>query len=77
MRTPPSDVQAERAVLGSILIDAGRETLRLAQRLLPDPEMFYYDQHRLIFREMCAMGPDVPIDLITLPARLRAAWALA
>ena len=65
----PHDITAERAVLGSILIDGGGCALRSAVNII-EPEMFYQEAHRDLYKSMLAMGPDTPIDLVTLPAEL-------
>ncbi len=64
--TPPHNLEAERAVLGAILLDAG---------VLDDIPLtaadFYLDRHQLLFdacRELAADGS--PVDLRTLQARL-------
>lgn len=66
---PPNDPKAEAAVLGSILIDGGRSALRCAMNIL-SPDMFYVEDHRGIFAAMVEMGPEKPIDLVTLPDEL-------
>lgn len=66
--SPPQNLQAEQAVLGSILLDPAvvsrvRELLR--------PEDFYSDAHRLIFETIAAMFEGGErIDLITVTDRL-------
>lgn len=66
---PPSNQDAERAVLGAVLLDnkcLGRAT---GARLVPDD--FYSEQHARIFSEMVAMEKcGIPIDAITLTERL-------
>ena len=73
MITPPNDIRAEQAALGSILIDQGGCSLRLAMNIL-SPEMFYQENNRKVFAAMIEMGPDVPLDAVTLPEKLGAVF---
>src|SRR6202049_2200463 len=63
-RPLPSNLDAERSVLGAILLDnnalnAAIENLR--------PEDFFLDQHRRVFTQMIALGESQQaIDLVTL-----------
>src|SRR5437588_10415122 len=60
----PNNLDAERSVLGAILLDnhvlnTALETLR--------PEDFFLDQHRRVFTQMIALGESQQaIDLVTL-----------
>lgn len=66
---PPQNLEAEQAVLGSMLIE--RPALEKAAEIL-HPEDFYRDAHRVIFEAMLALAErDEPVDLITLPNELR------
>lgn len=68
-RLPPHSLDAERALLGSILIDADvfAETQGTVQ-----PQMFYTGQHRAIYEAMCNLNQrSEPIDIITLPDELK------
>jgi replicative DNA helicase len=64
----PSNLDAERSVLGAILLDnnalnAAIENLR--------PEDFFLDQHRRVFTQMVALGEtQQAIDLVTLTEEL-------
>ena len=69
MILPPHDLKAERAVLGSILIDGGRSSLRCAINLLT-VNMFYQESHREVYSAMVELGPEIPIDPVTLPDKL-------
>ncbi len=65
----PRDVEAEQAVLGSILLESG---LIRSIREIVTPDMFYDRAHEKIFRRMCDLDDDgEPIDIITLTGRLR------
>ncbi|HEV2438840.1 MAG TPA: DnaB-like helicase N-terminal domain-containing protein [bacterium] len=71
---PPHDSDAERAVLGSMLLD--QEALELAAGRLA-PSDFYRDAHRVIFRAMVTLHRDGrPVDFITLPRHLNDAGKL-
>lgn len=67
-RVPPSDLGAERAVLGSLMIDAAA----IAEiRDVLEPADFYAERHALIYRaavELADRGD--PIDEVTLQSQL-------
>jgi replicative DNA helicase len=68
-RIPPQNLEAEQAVLGSMLIE--RPAVEKAAEILK-PEDFYRDAHRYIFEAMLALAErDEPVDLITLEAELQ------
>lgn len=68
-RIPPQDVEAERAVLGSILLENSAMDLALEQ---VDVDYFYKTSHQLIFRAMRELAEKTePIDVVTLAALLR------
>lgn len=68
-RTVPADVQAERATLGSILLDGS--TLEQISDWLP-PEYFYLEKHALVYEAMRACyDRREPPDLTTVAAELR------
>jgi hypothetical protein len=67
-RIPPHNLDAERAILGAILIEDAIATVAPALRL----EDLYTDRHRSIYAAMLALHDrDEPIDLITLSEELR------
>ena len=68
-KTPPQDLEAERAVLGSLLLS--KEAIeRAAERL--HPEDFYKDGHRIIFAAMQDLFRDhEPVELVTVTSRIR------
>ncbi|MDD5708533.1 MAG: DnaB-like helicase N-terminal domain-containing protein, partial [Kiritimatiellae bacterium] len=72
LRVPPHNAEAERGVLGSILLDAGRVMdLCIESGLIEDS--FYLPPHRLLFAAFQAMaGAGTAIDLVTTAAQLRA-----
>ncbi len=70
--TPPHSLEAERAVLGTILLRPLGPELTLAAELRLTADDFYKDAHRTIYREMrrladCGTVPDV----LTLTDHLR------
>ncbi|HSB10111.1 MAG TPA: replicative DNA helicase [Blastocatellia bacterium] len=67
----PSNVEAERSILGAILLDnhVCNQAIELLRR-----EDFFLDSHRRIFEKMIALiEGTMPIDLITLSDELRRA----
>ncbi|MCK5835183.1 MAG: replicative DNA helicase [Lentisphaeria bacterium] len=69
-RALPHDVNAEVAVLGSMLL-APEEAIDVACRLVP--KAFYNEKHRIIFKALLELNEnaDSSIDLITLGDQLR------
>ena len=73
-KVPPQNIEAETAVLGSMLIDEeaiprGIEKLR--------PESFYHPPHRKIFQTIISLFEDNrAVDLVTLTERLTLDQAL-
>ena len=68
-RQLPQNVEAERSVLGGVLLD--NHALNMAIEKLK-PEDFFLDQHRRIFVHMIVLGEaQQPIDLVTLCDQLR------
>ncbi|MCL4540173.1 MAG: replicative DNA helicase [Bacteroidetes bacterium] len=68
-RVPPSDVDAEKAVLGAILLD--RSAVSVAAELL-EPEQFYSANHGKIFEAMLTLyGQGLEVDAITVREELR------
>ena len=73
-RSLPSNVDAERSLLGSILVN-NENYYRIVEFLRP--EDFYLDSHRVIFRNMTGlMENSRAIDLITLQDELLKSAAL-
>ena len=69
LKTPPSDLEAERSVLGAVLIDPSAITL-VAEFL--KPEHFYDPNHQLIFTAMLSLfEKQQPIDIVTLINQLK------
>lgn len=67
-RIPPQNIDAEKALLGSILIksDSLYEVLEII-----NPESFYADKHKIIFQSIIDLSnKNEPIDLLTLSSDL-------
>jgi len=70
----PTNVEAERSILGAIMLD-NRAYTEAAQSLWPDD--FSLDAHRRLYRRMSEMAAgNTPIDLVTLVEELRRCKAL-
>ena len=67
---PPSDKDAERSILASLLMDPSR---RDEVSAILKPEAFYVEAHRTIYATLLAMGD---VDMILLVNRLRTAGDL-
>jgi len=67
-RTLPHNLEAEKSVLGAILLD--NHAINPAAETLTS-EDFYGEAHRLVFEAMCALSEDnSAIDAVTLAERL-------
>lgn len=67
-RIPPQNLEAEQALLGSIMIrpDAIAEVIDLV-----NPESFYSERHKEIYKTMLELfARNTPIDLLSLSSRL-------
>lgn len=68
-KVPPQNLEAERAVLGAVLVD--NEVIFGVMELL-EPSLFYQPSHQLIFSTMLELSErGQPIDIVTLSDRLR------
>jgi replicative DNA helicase len=75
-RVPPHSEDAERGVLGAILLDADKVMDLCVERQLA-PDSFYIPVHRAIFEVMLDMSREGrPLDLLTVGERLKAAGLL-
>jgi replicative DNA helicase len=69
-RIPPHNLDAERAVLGAVLLE-GRETLPRVIEVLR-PSDFYTEAHRVIYGSMLTLfDRGEPVDVLTLTEELR------
>ena len=68
-KVPPHNIDAERSVLGAILIDQSAVST-VAE--IVTAEHFYLDEHRRIFSSMLLLfEKHQPVDLVTLTAELK------
>jgi len=76
-RQPPHSVEAERAVLGSVLAAPSECVPECVQTLKGNRAVFYDERHRLIFESVLRMAEKrQPIDVVTLQQNLRDAGLL-
>jgi replicative DNA helicase len=69
-RIPPHNLDAERAVLGAVLLE-GRETLPRVIEVLK-PSDFYTEAHRVMYGAMLTLfDRGEPVDVLTLTEELR------
>jgi replicative DNA helicase len=69
-RLPPQSLEAEMAVLGSMLLD--NEALSKAVEVIGDEQNFYLPAHRKIYRAAVNLYErNQPVDLVTLAEELR------
>ena len=76
-KTPPNNTEAERAVLGAVLLGAsgrnGDRVMDICQSGGISPETFYDPRHRTIYAAMTEMNRrSLPVDMISLCEKLRA-----
>ncbi len=68
-KLPPQNLEAEMAVLGSMLMD--QDAISIATELL-DKDSFYKDSHRKIFEAVCGLyNANKAVDIITLTDELK------
>jgi len=68
-KLPPQSLEAERGVLGSLLMDPS--SLPKALEIL-QPSDFYWDVHQIIYKAILALeGRAEPIDIVTVAEELR------
>lgn len=69
LKVPPHDTEAEKSVLGAILIDSSAINL-VAEFLKPDH--FYLPEHQTLFSTMLTLfEKQQPIDIVTVQAQLK------
>ncbi len=75
-RVPPHSEDAERGVLGAVLLE-GEKVMDLCLEKQLAPESFYIPAHRTLFEVMMAMNRDGrPLDILTVGERLKTAGML-
>lgn len=68
LRIPPQNLDAEKALLGALLI-RGNAMIEIVDQIVP--EAFYLDKHRIIYRIMLELFTErSPLDLITVSGKL-------
>lgn len=68
MKVPPYSLEAEKSVLGSILINKDA-ILKISDFLTP--EDFYHDTHAILYRAMMDLyDRRIPVDVVTLTSHL-------
>ncbi|MGI6164003.1 MAG: replicative DNA helicase [Bacillota bacterium] len=68
-RVPPQNIEAEEAVIGSMLIE---QSAVISALEILKPDDFYKESHRIIFRHMEAMADKLEaVDLVTLSESLK------
>lgn len=69
VRVPPHNIEAERSVLGSIMLEKNA-IVKIADML--QPEDFYYDTHALIYKGMSELfSKRSPLDILTVGTWLK------
>lgn len=69
-RLPPQNLEAERSILGAVLVN--NETLDSVREVGLEPSDFYVHSHQRIFECACDLSDRrKPIDLVTLTGSLR------
>jgi len=71
-RLPPHSMEAEKGVLGCVLLEPAATLPEVVERLGEAGEAFYDLRHRTIYEALVSMWSfRVPIDMISLQAQLR------
>ena len=74
LRTPPHNVDAEKALLGAIML---RPEVLHDISVTVFPESFFADKHRLIYQAITEIfSKGNPVDVVTLTSRLKESGAL-
>lgn len=69
LRIPPHDIDAERALLGAVMIKTNG-LIDVADVVFPD--MFYVEKHRIIYSAMIQLQKKhEPVDIVSLSTELR------
>lgn len=67
---PPQNLDAERSVLGTLLLDP--DTIPDILSMIPSPDYFYSEIHRVIYQAVINLfGTDRPVDIVTIKEELR------
>ena len=69
-KLPPQNLEAERSVLGAMLLE--ERTIPKVLQALPDSDSFYSETHRLIYKEIIGLlNKNKPVDIVTLKEEFR------
>lgn len=69
MRIPPNDIEAEKSVLGSLMLD--KKAINIVVDILK-PEDFYNEKHEIIYQAMMDLYERKdPVDVVSLSSRLK------
>lgn len=69
-KLPPQNLEAERSVLGAMLLE--KETVSKVLQTLPDSDSFYSETHRLIYKEIIGLlNKNKPVDIVALKEEFR------
>jgi len=75
-RVPPNSEEAERGVLGSVLLDSARVMDICVERQLV-PESFYFPANRIVYEVMLDLAKQaMAIDIVTVTEKLKASGSL-
>src|SRR3989339_570682 len=75
-RVPPHSEEAERGVLGSVLLDSARVMDICVERQI-SPESFYVPAHRIVYEAMLDLSNQAAaIDILTVTDKLKMAGGL-
>ncbi|MBI3620153.1 replicative DNA helicase [Candidatus Roizmanbacteria bacterium] len=74
LKVPPQDIEAEKSVLGALLIDSA--AINLVAEFLR-PEHFYISEHKSIYNAILTLfEKQQPIDIVTITAELKSEGTL-
>lgn len=66
----PQAVDLEEAVLGAMLLEP--QACRLAMAIIKSPDIFYKDQHKIIYKAIASLYADNhPVDILTVTEQLK------
>ena len=69
-KVPPQNLEAERAVLGAMLLD--KEAIPKVLQVVVDPKSFYLEAHALIYEGIVSLFTEnISVDVVSLRERFR------
>jgi replicative DNA helicase len=70
IKTPPQSLEAEAAVLGSMLTD--QEACNAVLSMISNDEVFYSNIHKMIFTAIVVLeSKNIPVDIVTISDELK------